>query len=421
MTTTNPHPVSISRMNLRAVRIALIVAILFGVVNQEALAGTFKVLYRFKGTVDGGTPSGSLIQDANGNLYGTTYFGGTGTCNDFNGSGCGTVFKLDITGKFTVLHSFTAGADGAHPAGLIIDAKGNLYGTTEGGASAVPTVFKVDQTGKETTLCSFSHRYDGSPAGGLIRDAKGNFYGTTAGGGIHYAGSVFELTNTLKLMRLYSFTGRADGAMPDPGLARDAEGNLYGDTFRGGHGHKIGGVVFKVDKFGKETVLYTFTLHADGGSPLGGVIRDAAGNLYGTTYTGGTGTCPGRNGGGCGTVFRVDKTGKETVLYAFSGSRKHGTNPWVGVIADKEGNFYGTTSLGGDLNCQAPYGCGVVFKLDKTGKETVLHAFTGLKDGQAPYTSVIRDSGGDIYGTTSQGGGSGCGGQGCGVVFKITP
>jgi len=216
---------------------------------------------------------------------------------------------------------------------------------------------------------------------------------------------------------LYTFTGGTDGsniqgAFPAAGLILDRAGNLYGTTFNGGdlscsYFDSPGcGVVYEVDQTGTETVLYTFTGAVDGGPPYAGVVRDPAGNLYGTT--------PGGGSFGFGTVFKLTPAGKESVLYSFSGFTD-GNFPAAGVVRDAAGNLYGTTGFGGDLAC--PGGCGVVFKVDPTGKETVLHAFAGPPtDGYEPYGNLLRDQAGNLYGTTPQGGTSGKG-----VVFKLDP
>jgi len=373
---------------------------------------TFSVLHSFEGGTDGEGPYGGVVRDAAGNLYGTTSYGGA-----FSN---GTVFKLDTTRKETVLYSFTGGSDGAIPlAGLILDAAGNLYGTTEAGGDlnckspvGCGTVFKVDKTGKETVLYSFTPEADGAgtPFAGVIRDAAGNLYGTTADGGPFYSGTVFKLDTTGKETVLYTFTGGqggTDGFFPAGALIRDAAGNLYGTTQLGGN--YSFGTVFKLDSTGKETVLYRFPGGSSGDQPVGGVIMDKEGNLYGTTQ-----------GGGYyfdGTVFKLNPVGYETVLYNF-GSGTDGTLPVAGVIADTAGNLYGTTQYGGTSNL------GTVFKLDKTGKETVLYSFTGGADGASPVAGLVRDAAGNLYGTAYFGGDSGsfCSGVGgCGVVFKIAP
>lgn len=168
--------------------------------------------------------------------------------------------------------------------------------------------------------------------------------------------------------------------------------------------------MFKLNiKTRQETVLYEFKGGTDG-YPVSGVIRDASGNFYGTTMAGGG--SQGCNGGPCGTVFKVDTTGTETVLYTFQGP--DGAYPYGGVILDAQGNLYGTTFRGG------AYGYGTVFKLDTNDVETVLHSFNG-DDGKYPTSSLVQDAAGNLYGTTFEGGTGGCGSAGCGVVFKITP
>lgn len=202
---------------------------------------------------------------------------------------------------------------------------------------------------------------------------------------------------------LYSFQGTPDGAHPYAGVIRDAHGNLYGTTGFGG-GDNLG-AVFQIDANGKETVLHSFG-GSDGEIPYAGMIRDKSGNLYGTTELGG--------GLGLGTVFQMDSTGKETLLHSFGGS--DGEYPYAGVIRDKAGNLYGTTSSGGN-----GLDLGAVFQMDSTGKETVLVRFVGGSDGAYPYGGVIQDAQGNLYGTTSAGGGSGCDGSGCGIVFQLAP
>ena len=371
---------------------------------------TFTVLYAFKGGTDGASLIGGVVRDNAGNLYGTTGNGGAFSK--------GTVFKLDATGDETVLYSFTGGADGAIPlAGLMRDAAGNLYGTTEHGGDLTcntnigcGTVFKLDTTGKETVLYSFKGKADGSaPVAGVIRDAAGNLYGTTQLGGIFSSGTVFKLDTTGKETVLYTFTGGrggTDGYFPDGALIRDAAGNLYGTTQLGGNFSF--GTVFKVDSSGKETILYRFKGGSNGDQPVGALIMDKAGNLYGANQGGGTSYD--------GNVFKLNTAGKETVLYSFTGF-SDGVYPAAGVIADAEGNLYGTTQYGGGVTCFGD-GCGTVFKLDKTGKETVLYSFTGGADGASPVAGLVRDAAGNLYGTTAFGGDSVCG---CGVVFKIAP
>jgi uncharacterized repeat protein (TIGR03803 family) len=367
----------------------------------SANAQTLTTLYTFKGLADGGTPLVGLVRDGAGNFYGTTFQGGT--AND------GTVFKLSTNGTETVLHSFKGGPDGFHPyaGGLVRDLAGNLYGTTEqGGSSNEGTVFKVDKSGNESILYNFTGTPDGAiPYGGLVRDKAGNLYGTTYFGGTSNNGSVFKIDTTNKESILHSFAGSpSDGAYSYATLRRDALGNLYGTNYQGGATGN--GAVFKISSTGGESVLYSFKGYPDGQLPYAGVVQ-RNGFLYGTTVQGGK--------GGLGTVFKVDKKGNETILYNFTGGLDGGL-PLGGVIFDSAGNLYGTTYIGGT------FGVGTVYKLDPTGKETVLYNFTGGADGKNPYFVVlVRDQAGNLYGTTSDGAGTGCGGTGCGTVFKLTP
>jgi uncharacterized repeat protein (TIGR03803 family) len=251
------------------------------------------------------------------------------------------------------------------------------------------------------------------PEAGLVQDAAGNFYGTTSGGGVMTkcgkCGTVYKIDTAGNETVLHSFGAIGDGATPSAGLVQDAAGNLYGTTTSGGASNF--GTVFKVDTAGKETVLYSFAGGSDGEDPIGGLILDAAGNLYGTTWSGGT--FPACYGIGCGTVFMLDVTGKETVLHSFGGGGD-GTNPTAGLVQDPSGNLYGTTESGGALNL------GTVFKVDTTGAETVLYSFLGGEDGAYPYADLVRDAEGNLYGTTLYGGGSqGCPANTCGTVFKV--
>ena len=203
---------------------------------------------------------------------------------------------------------------------------------------------------------------------------------------------------------LHSFAGRIDGTEPlFSGVIRDPAGNLYGTTYSGGTSNY--GTVFKIDTSGNETVLYSFTGRADGRTPYAGLVRDQAGRLYGTTYNGGlrTAMCT----SGCGVVFEVNANGQEKVLHYFTGGAD-GALPIGGLIRDEAGNLYGTTQMGGAS------GSGTVFKLDATGVETVLYSFAGVPDGQYPFAGLIRDSAGNLYGTTSNGGAIGFG-----TVFKL--
>jgi len=305
-----------------------------------------------------------------------------------------------------VLYSFTGGADGGYPqAGLILDSAGNLYGTTAG------NVFELMPNGTEKVLHSFQGPDGSDCEASLVRDAEGNLYGTTYYGGAYGAGTVFEISAAGTEKVLYSFTGGTDGGYPWGGVVR-AGGVLYGTTNGGGTGY---GTVFKLTTSGKETVLYTFAGGADGGGPEGNLVRDSAGNLYGTTFNGGIGTS--NCALGCGTVYKVSVAGAKTVLYNFVGG-SDAAHPTTGVVRDVNGNLYGATPYGGN-GCGGA-GCGAVYEISSTGEETLLYSLPGGADGASPVGGVIRDSQGNLYGTTFGGGSANCSG-GCGIIFKLTP
>ena len=320
-------------------------------------------------------------------------------------------------GTFSLIYSFQGpqfqGTDGCLPeAGLVRDAAGNLYGTTlnGGGQFGYGTVFKVTPDGTESVLHSFA----GAPSdgrypqwGSLTLDAAGNLYGTTYNGGEFDSGTVFKVTATGSESILYSFcaqAGCADGADPAGGIARDPAGNLYGTTVYGGTDNE--GVVFRLPARGTEKVLHNFARSTtDGGLPYSNLTRDSSGNLYGTTDAGGTSDA--------GTVFEVSASGAYSVLYNFRGF-PDGLGPFGGgLLRDPSGNLYGVTESGGASDL------GVLFELSAGGTESVLLNFNGT-EGRGPLDGLARDGAGSLYGTTEVGGsGAGCA-LSCGVLFKLT-
>jgi uncharacterized repeat protein (TIGR03803 family) len=385
---------------------SLLATIIFALTTQ---AQTFDILYTFAGTIDGEGPRAQLTLDPADNIYGTAPFGGL--------YGFGTMFKLSTatTGsKQTTLYSF-AGAHGRYPfAGLVRDKVGNLYGTTFRGGDTLcnppegcGTVFELDRAGKETVL----HRFSGGPLdgkdvdAGLVQDAQGNLFGATNYGGAHDQGLVFRIDKGGTESILHSFTGSSYHSVSR--LTLDEKGNVYGTTSDGGTSNN--GTVFKVTPTGKWTILHSFDGGSDGGFPLVGLLRDPDGNLYGTTYYGGT--------FGYGTVFKVDAAGFESILYSFSWGTDGGL-PYSTLVRDAAGNLYGTTYGGGDTSCGGYFGCGVLFKLDVTGALTVLHSFLGPPDGISPSGGLVQDADGNLYGTTVSGGDASCN---CGIVFKLDP
>jgi uncharacterized repeat protein (TIGR03803 family) len=396
------------------------VALLLSGVHASVLARaqTLTVLHSFTGGADGGSPETTLLRDANGTLYGTASVGGTGGC----GNGCGVVFKLDTNGTETVLYNFAGyPTDGSGPSGSIArDKNGSVYGSAGGGTSTVGMLFKVDTAGRETVLYNFDRsERDGGYPNGIILDSEANLYGA-AGGGLLGGGVIFKLESSGKEMSLYNFTGKRDGVGPE-GVTRDVAGDLYGTTEEAGDfgcNNPYGcGTVFRLDPAGAETTLYTFTgPPSDGAEPLAGLVRDAAGNLYGTTGQGGS------YGYGYGTVFKIDTNGKETVLHNFAGGAD-GAEPRAAPILDAAGNLYGTTSDGGTGQCYNGFqnGCGTVYEIDSSGREIVLYSFTNGTDGSLPLAGLVRDAKGNLYGSTVLGSGTGCYNHyGCGAIFKLS-
>jgi uncharacterized repeat protein (TIGR03803 family) len=364
-----------------------------------------KVLYSFGPSGVLG-PTAGLSFDTSGNLYSTTYMGG-----DLNE---GTVWELmhKTGGDWTEKILYDFGSDGGGPAaGVIVDAAGNLYGTTSrGGIHAAGTVFELTHKRDEKVLysfCSLSSCPDGcSPLGGLLRDKAGNLNGTTASCGTSNQGTVFQLSKSGTETVLHSFAGgSSDGAFPAyTSLLMDAKGNLYGVTTQGGASNE--GVVYKLSKSGKLTVLHSFAGGStDGCNPDGTLAMDKHGNLYGTTT-------------GCGSsddgiVWKVSQKDSETVLHNFTGG-SDGADPNGGVVIDMKGNLYGTTVNGG------AYSAGTVFEVTpKAGggaTEKLLHSFGKGSDGTFPYAGLIFDASGNLYGTTYEGGA-----YDGGTVFEITP
>jgi uncharacterized repeat protein (TIGR03803 family) len=369
----------------------------YGVVFKLDPAGKETVLYSFKGgDADGANPAAGLTRDAKGNLYGTLSAGAGGGCP----FGCGAVFKLDPAGHETVLYAFANGGGSKPSAGVVLDKAGNIYGTTTGGNPDNPDVFyKIDPAGQETVLYTFPANASGYTQSGQLLYAGGEFYGTTYQGGASGAGEVYKIDTAGNETTIYSFPLGTNGYSPQSGVTRDASGNLYGTTRSGGT--KGAGTVYKVDPSGTGTVLYSFTGGADGGQPMAGVIFDASGNLYGTTAAGGDAYQ--------GVVYQVNTSGQETVLHSFTGT--DGGNAQGGLTFDAAGNLYGTTYNGG------PDGMGVVFKLDTAGQETVLYGFSG-GDGANPNGDLVFDAAGNLYGTAA-GGGPNDGNAGEGIVFKV--
>jgi uncharacterized repeat protein (TIGR03803 family) len=361
-------------------------------------------------TGDGIGPD-ALIQVSDGNLYGTTAAGGV--------NGLGTLFKVTTAGAETLIYSFAGGAaNGATPQTVLQGSDGNFYGVTSGGGTGPCQMgcggaFKITLTGVQTGLYFFSGGSDGGQPSDVIQGSDGNLYGTTAYGGTANnqcgaggCGVAFKLSTAGAESTLYSFAaGTADGGLP-VGITQGSDGNFYGTTTYGGSSNN--GTVFKFTPAGVETVVHSFGTGSDGALPQGPLIQGTDGNFYGTTAYGGTENA--------GTVFKITPAGVETVLYSFAGGTTDGANPYTTLVQGSDGNFYGTTNSGGDGSCFA--GCGIVFKVTPAGSESVLYLFTAAAFGgpQPPSpSSLLQGSDGNLYGTTLNGGQ-----YGNGALFKIT-
>jgi uncharacterized repeat protein (TIGR03803 family) len=401
-------------------------------VHPMAIAQHETVVHSFaeNNGIDGNEPLAGLILDAEGNLYGTTAGGGANTeCLQI---GCGTAFKLspvgDGTWTETILHSFDQnGVDGFFPSSsLVFDSAGNLYGVTNfGGANGYGTVFEISPgaggTWSEKVIYSFNDNgMDGfNPWSALVIGPGGRLYGTTPYGGLYYSGTVYELTphadGKWTEEVLHSFGGATDGSFSWGSVILDKAGNVYGTAETGGSdlnclGDLGCGIVFELSKVKgqwEEDILHVFPGHGgQGASPAAGLIMDSAGDLFGTTCFGGPYVG--------GTVFKLSAEKgiwKETVLKNFNGA--DGDSLYAGVIFDDSGNLYGAAMFGGTNNF------GLAYELSATDRGTwvrsILHQFVGGTDGAKPEGNLVRNSAGELFGTTMSGGAS------SGTVFEITP
>jgi uncharacterized repeat protein (TIGR03803 family) len=408
-----------------------------------AQAQTFTVLHDFAGP-DGGNPGQALMIDASGNLYGVAGDAGNygSNCQPY---GCGTAFELKREHSgwiFNLLYTFLGGYDGLRPdSSLVFGPDGALYGSLaqggigrcgDSGSLTCGMIYRLAPPASfcrsfvcswnQTVLYRFTGLSDGGVPGQISFDGAGNIVGPTELGGQnndrcsgYYCGTVFKLSHGGSGWAegvLYTFQGGSgDGYWPDGGLVFDQAGNIYGTTIMGGYNYE--GTVYQLTPNGSgytEQMIYQFN-DGDSGQGPTGLISDAAGNLYGTTFTGGT--------GGCGTVFELSPSNGTwifSVLYSFSGS-SGSCGPNAGVVLDAAGNLYGTTNRTGADNR------GVVFKLTYSGgawSYSSLHDFTGGADGANP-GALVLDSNGNIFGVSEDGGHGECGGFGCGAVWEITP
>lgn len=445
MKCTLQHRNWISKVRLPAGSGALALAsvlVLALVTTQPAQAQTFNTLYDFcpQGTgsspvcTDGDTPYGTLVQGTDGNLYGTTSYGGANSGADCwdPGIGCGTFFRITPDGTLTTLYSFcsqTGCRDGSDPFGaLVLGTDGNFYGTTFSGGGGCGTqygcgtFFKVTPSGTLTMLVAFIGDNGAGPVGGLVLGTDGNFYGTTEGyaaGRRISGGTVFKVTPTGTLTTLYNFctqTGCPDGEYPYAPLIQGADGNFYGTTSNGG-ANGNDGTAFKITPSGTLTTLYSFctvqqagqnpVVCLDGYYPIAGLVQASDGNIYGTTDLGGANCNP---GGGCGTFFKIGPSGTLTTIYSFSDNAEGG--PQAALIQATDGNLYGTTE-GGGTN-----GNGAAFEITTSGTLTTLHAFSGADGANPEGAGIVQHTDGNFYGTANYGGSNpDCS---CGTVFSLS-
>ena len=382
-----------------------------------------KTIVKFNG-VNGEDVFASLTQGSDGNLYGTTAFGGA--------NGSGTIFKVTPKGKHTILYDLCSQgscADGANGEWLTEGSDGNFYGQTfSGGTANAGTIFEITPSGQFTSLysfCSQTNCTDGStPQSALVQASDGTFWGTTISGGANNKGTVFKFVPGNAPTVVYSFCAQsncADGTYPYTGLTLASDGNFYGVTAEGGsYGANCQtvipygcGTVFRITPSGTLTTLYTFCSQpncTDGGVSQGQLIQAKDGNLYGTTNSGGAEQY---GGPGQGTVFKISLQGDLTTVYTFctGSSCTDGLLPESGVIQAKDGNFYGTALLGG------PEGWGSVFQITPKGKFSVVTSFDQT-DGASVAAGLVQANNGKLYGGTQEGGNTTCQ-YGCGVLYSV--
>jgi len=382
-------------MSLKKTALWFGVGALIAATTTAQAASRFHTLTAFTGT-DGAMPGAAPVMDADGNLYGTTQFGGS--------MNLGTVYKRTPDGTLTVLADFSAGG-GSHPMSTLLrDAQGNLFGVTPYDAAGGPggALFEIASDGGFHVLYTFvaKSKLGATPWGGLIEDGQGNLYGTTSK-------AVFRFTPGGAMTILHHFDlSNGDGTLPVGELVRDGEGNLYGATARGGAFG--GGTIYKLTPGGTETILHAFDMHNhQTGSPKGGLVMDAAGNLYGTTFIGDDNP---------GSAFKLAPDGTYTILHDFSGAGD-GESPIGSLAADANGHLFGMTSSGGFR------GCGTVFQVAPDGRFWTLYQFDDdttqhARHGCQPEAGLTIDTAGNLYGTTAQAGVA-RGHRAQGVLFRI--
>jgi uncharacterized repeat protein (TIGR03803 family) len=376
--------------------------------NSPTPPPTYEILHSFTGNdnhgftgdTDGANPYGPLVQLPDGTFYGTTV---TGSASQ--GPGNGTVFKMDTSGKLTVIHHFTTvvSGDGANPyGGLVLAKDGNLYGTTYSSAGVTGggnggVIYRITPAGSYTKLWSFTGVEGGMPKSGLIQAKDGLLYGASTKGG-YLAGAVYRAATNGKPSLLHGFKG-PEGTQPTCELLQAKDGNFYGTTYSAG---PIGfGTIFKLTPTGGFSVIHEFKgpAAADGSNPIGGLTQTSDGSLFGTTATGGKYNL--------GSIYKFDPTGNYSVVYSLTVT--DGGKPFGNLLLASDGNLYGTTYTAGAK------GYGTIFKLTMSGQLTVVHSFPEMRgDGGSPASGVIQGLDGKLYGTTYIGGS-----QNKGIVYRL--
>jgi uncharacterized repeat protein (TIGR03803 family) len=396
------------------------VSVLCAATAIAAPAQTFSNLFNFAGTNGNDPEFETLLQGADGHLYGTTWIGGDLSCNA--PSGCGTIFKLSTEGLKT-LHNFESNLGGSFT-GLILATDGNFYGDTYYGGDLTcnppygcGTIFKLTPSGTLTTVHQFELADGTILPMPLVEGIDGNLYGTTQNGGSGGNGTVFKISLTGNFAVLHNFDATGTDGLGPSSLVQATDGAFYGLTGAGGSGSDclLGcGTIFKITPAGAFTTLHDFSF-AEGTRTSGGLIQASDGNLYGTREEGGNTNCPDNNGYGCGTLFRFDIHGGLTTMYMFCSQPYcvDGYLPGV-LVQGTDGNLYGATVGGGDdTGCDAGFGCGTVYEMSLGGTQTTLHTFQ-MKDGENPDGGLFQATDGNFYATTRQGGG-----YGDGTVFRL--
>ncbi len=359
----------------------------FGTIFKVTTSGTLTVLRHLNSTADGTYPQSDLIQAKDGNFYGTCYGGGQ--------YGNGTIFKISSGGNYSVVKNFSVGVDGGYPyAGLMQNTDGNFYGITRaGGAKSGGTIYKLTTAGVYTVIHNIDYANEGTTSSSvLVKGADGSLYAMTSLGGVFNYGIIFKTTTAGAFTKIADFNGATLGNAPYSSFIKGNDSAYYCTTTAGGAYNY--GTIVKICG-GKATVLHSFNKSTDGGMPQGDLLLASNGNFYGMTSNGGA--------NGLGTIFKITPGGSFTVIHNFNGTTD-GSNPHGGLIQAKDGNLYGMTTAGGANNA------GTIFKISLSGTFKLIKSFVFATDGGAPNGNLLQANDNNFYGITSN----------SGRVFKLT-